>query len=561
MPPKKKARMQSKSDEELEKLVKWVRIVFLHCALDSRFFVLSFSGDQKRRRGPHSVSALACSCHTNSYCFLFFFQLSRDQLEGFVLSAVRSGSLPAANLWNSVPQRAVAEIRKTEAPIRIGNERVGTGSFDSLDQSIMRQIFSYCGLRGKITCVTRVCKAWRAYKEIPGLFTDLSEKLAVSRRASIFNKAAFLDNLLDFVPDETAVEAVRMATSKSDDHNLCNAIFKRLGALKKKAEKEGTPFHLKKLVLQGEKLSPTVIKRLAASGICSSLTSLVFEDVDGSKKLYKEDAVPNLLKVCPNLEEFLAPPSLLLERSLSFHLAALSTARGGAPPLLKVLDLTDPSGWGGDRYFNWEDLSTFGTRLPCLQVLKLSAIAGTPVQADPTAEGFTEASPPLSEFLVEPFAPLPNLRVLEVKRIKSRFGEFANQLTPRYVTTPYLTKVMTRLMEAAPSLESLVFGHGLHGHVSKKALRQGRLIVPPLPTSELGMLPLPATLKNLDLSSMLVVPSEFMGLDVRGFENIQFRFCGPEAVETAQLLYQQAPVSFHMTISEDGKMAGLSRRG
>jgi len=69
-------------------------------------------------------------------------------------------------------------------------------------------------------------------------FTDLSECLVTSRTASIYNWAIFFDVLLDFVPDESAVEAVRIATSKSDDHNLCGAIFEHLGALKSVVERK-----------------------------------------------------------------------------------------------------------------------------------------------------------------------------------------------------------------------------------------------------------------------------------------------------------------------------------
>lgn len=511
MPPKKKARTKSKSDEELEKLVKW---------------------------------------------------LSREQLEGFVMNSVKSGSLSVKNLWSSVPERAIIEIRKTSAPVKVsaGQDRVGTGSFNELDASIVREIFSYCGLLDKITCVTSVCRAWRGYKSIPGLFTDLSERLATSRKPSIYNHASFFCSLLDFVPDLASVEAMRMATSKSDDHNLLNKIFKRLGALKSEAEKQGTTFHLKKLVLQGAKLSPTVMTRLSASGICGSLTSLVFDDVYDSKKLSKEDAIPNLLKACPNLEQLVAPADLFRERSLSFHLGALANARSGAPPVLTTLDLSSGFGWYGNDAVSWALLSNIGTHLPCLQSIKLQAITvDTPVQSDPSIDGFTEATPSLSDFLVKPFAPMPNLKVFQVGRIMKAW-DFRNELTPRYVTTPYLTKIMTRLTEAAPALETLDFGHGTHTTPSKKTLRTGRLIVPPLPTLELGMLNLPSGLKELSLNSVLLKPSEFMGLDVRRFESIQFRNCGPFMMEIIQLLHRQSP-QLTLKVSDDGALVRLSRIG
>lgn len=154
---------------------------------------------------------------------------------------------------------------------------------------------------------------------------------------------------------------------------------------------------------------------------------------------------------------------------------------------------------------------------------------------------------------------MPNLQVFHVGKI-IRGYDFENELTPRYVTTPYLTKILTRLMDAAPAMESLTFGHGKHGHVSKKKLRQGRLIIPPLPTFELGMLPMPPTLTNLSLEYVLVEPNEFLGLDIGSFDRIQFRHCGPNAVETAQVLHKKFP-SFNMSVSEDGDTVGLSRFG
>jgi hypothetical protein len=93
----------------------------------------------------------------------------------------------------------------------------------------MQEIFFYCGLLAKIACVTSICKAWRGYKTIPGLFTDLGEHLIASKTVSTYNKAGFLMDLLDFVPDEFAVESVRVATARSDYHNLCGKVFERLG--------------------------------------------------------------------------------------------------------------------------------------------------------------------------------------------------------------------------------------------------------------------------------------------------------------------------------------------
>lgn len=83
-----------------------------------------------------------------------------------------------------------------------------------------------------------------------------------------------------------------------------------------------------------------------------------------------------------------------------------------------------------------------------------------------------------------------------------------------------MTKILTRIMEAVPALESSTFGHGRHAPPTKKALRTGRLVAPPLPTFELAMISLPQSLKSLTLSQVLVHPGEFVGLDLSGFDKI-----------------------------------------
>lgn len=52
-------------------------------------------------------------------------------------------------------------------------------------------------------------------------------------------------------------------------------------------------------------------------GIGNSLTSLVFDDVYDSKKLYKEDVIPNRLKTCPMLEELTLPQHVMRDSDLT----------------------------------------------------------------------------------------------------------------------------------------------------------------------------------------------------------------------------------------------------
>lgn len=275
-------------------------------------------------------------------------------------------------------------------------------------------------------------------------------------------------------------------------------------------------------------------------------------------------AVPTLLAACPSLEELVIPANVLQERSLAAHVAALSEARGGAPSVLKVIDLTsDGFDYDGRKAVSWQIISKLGAHAPFLEVLKVMEISSdTPFQSDPSSDRFVEATPPLSDFLAEPFVALPNLRVFKLGRIIPSW-EFQYELAPRYVPTPYMTRIISRLMEAAPALESFTFGHGKHGRVSQKKLKSGRLVVPPLPTFEATMVNLPRSLTSLALNQVLVDPSEFRGLEVRGFDKIQFRDCGAAMDETIQMLHQEAP-QFELTtnaISNEAKEVRICRLG
>ena len=56
-----------------------------------------------------------------------------------------------------------------------GPSRVGTGFFDAVDDENMRLVLLFLPLQERIPCVTRVCKAWREFKHLPGLWDDLTQ--------------------------------------------------------------------------------------------------------------------------------------------------------------------------------------------------------------------------------------------------------------------------------------------------------------------------------------------------------------------------------------------------
>jgi len=58
-------------------------------------------------------------------------------------------------------------------PVEQGAERVGTGRFDALDDSLLSKILVELPFVHRLACATSVCKAWRSLRENGALWKEL----------------------------------------------------------------------------------------------------------------------------------------------------------------------------------------------------------------------------------------------------------------------------------------------------------------------------------------------------------------------------------------------------
>ena len=102
--------------------------------------------------------------------------LPREELEHLISSSVeKEMPLTVGDLIKSLPEGQQWKAkRKSKAKIGEGQSRVGTGSFDCVDDAVMCNIFGYLPLQDRIVCCTKVCKPWKNYKNLAGLWDDLT---------------------------------------------------------------------------------------------------------------------------------------------------------------------------------------------------------------------------------------------------------------------------------------------------------------------------------------------------------------------------------------------------
>ena len=334
--------------------------------------------------------------------------------------------------------------------------------------------------------------------------------------------------LLDWVPDPSAVTALRISTRDSCNPNTCKAILKKLVAAKKKAKKS---MNLEKLILQGPKIYASVLAEATKGGFGPTLAYLELVDVKHTKSTkLAEGSVIDLLRTCCSLQELVLPQGLVVEQStLLAHLAALSAARSGATTLLRVFDMGGDSwSWCADR-LRLSDMTDVGKYAPELEVLRLNLATGIPTQA---AGG---AFPTPATFLSEAMTELPRLREFSVGGLVK---EHIWSAAPRYATSATVHRILSWLLAGMPRVESFEFGHG-ETSMSNKDQKVHK--TPTLPGigcggGEDGGMSLfwPSTLKTLCLDTMIVEKDAFKSVHLPALETFFLKGCGPDMVDIVQ---------------------------
>ena len=339
--------------------------------------------------------------------------------------------------------------------------------------------------------------------------------------------------LLEWVPDLSAVTALRISTRDNCNPNTCKAIIKKLVAAKRKVKK---PMDLTKLVLVGPKIYGSVVAEAIKGGIGPTLTSLTIVDVKMTKQTKMgEGCVLNLLRACSRLQELAMPQTLVVENTtLRAHLAALSAARSGATTLLRVLDMSG-STWGADR-MRFLEIADIGKYAPELEVLKLEMATGVPtVTADHQAVGIpTFLTDCEAVFLREPMSELPRLKEFGLGSLVDRyiFGR-----APRAATTAMVNRILSWLLSGMPKVECFTFGHG-ESEMSNKDAKIYK--VPSLPGigggDDASAIPWPATLKDLCLDTLVLEKNAFKSVELPALETLFLKGAGPHMEEIVQAM-------------------------
>jgi len=332
--------------------------------------------------------------------------------------------------------------------------------------------------------------------------------------------------LLEWVPDLSAVTALRISTRDSCNPNTCKAIIKKLLAAKKKAKKS---MDLEKLVLQGPKIYASVLAEAVKGSIGPALTSLALLETKHTKQTkLAEGGVVDLLRTCRNLQELVMPQALVVEHStIRAHLSALSEARSGATTLLRVLDMNHrgSSTWGADR-LRFSEVADIGKFAPELEVLNLAMATGIP------ASSATESIPTPATFLSKPMTELPRLKEFGVEAIVKRH---IWQAAPRYATTSTVNRFLSWLLAGMPQVESFNFGHG-ETNMSQKEQKVYKF--PTLPGIGGGdddmSLFWPSTLKKLSLDALLLEKDAFKSVHMPALETFLLKGCGPHMGDIVQ---------------------------
>ena len=298
-----------------------------------------------------------------------FEQLVRRQLvEGIPITladltaAAQSASKRKAKSSSSSSSDTGRKLRKfsfDSTPATKETRVINTEGWAGIPSDVMRDVLGRLNLRDKVVCVSKVCRAWNAFKTIPGLFVDLSDDSGPPT-------ANDLDKLLKWVPDAKSVTGVRVATTEGCGYFSACTALSEIEAAHRSAESRAlleeavlngslddlTATHhespayygMKKLVLTGPKINAVLLHGM--NGLGCALQILRIDNVSRDE-LRLSSFLKKTLSNCAKLEVLEVPMVLLFSDVVmsrgNFDLSvALSSM---IPPCgtcnsLKVLDLT-----------------------------------------------------------------------------------------------------------------------------------------------------------------------------------------------------------------------------
>jgi len=429
-------------------------------------------------------------------------RITRTDLEGILASAVLSGAVPRATVEAMLPahERTLERARKVVA---VGGSRKGTGLFDDLDDELVCNFLARLPLLERVRAVSAVCRSWRLLKTSAELWEDVTDQGQTKLNCSQ------LLGLLNWLPDGgREVRICRLVTDKQVNASLPPKVVEKLTSIQR-MELFGPKIYGSTLTAlakaAGASLTRLDVRNVRATEASTRLTLSGLCDAAKSLSQLQVFSVPSAM-LCP--PDWPYRPVLMITGSPVF--AALSTARGGGPPLLRELHIDSHPG------VSWDIFKTIGKELPELEVLGLHRfnINRSAQHNDPE-----DPVPELTNLGADDFAIMPRLRSLVIKR--------GNTTTLNDgLTTDGISKFFVAIFCATPNLASFEFDHGTH-EITVSDRRYGVKVdvLPRLGDALVRSNP-PHSLTQLRLAHVLVEPADLEHAVLPSLRSLDLYNCG-----------------------------------
>ena len=426
---------------------------------------------------------------------------------------------------------------------------INTEGWAGIPSDVMRDVLGRLNLRDKVVCVSKVCRAWNAFKTTPGLFADLTDESGPSS-ISAFHQ------LVEWIPNVKSVTGFRIATTKGCDdmavifslskfrrahrtsdtrraRNLFN-FGEGASSLREVAKQSSEALsNIEQFVLFGPAINIMLLSTAESCGLGSALETLRIDLVSEQNLSLTAPKDVGLVLSRSKRLQVLEMPAFLLPAEDGCNLSRILSdmvPQGGSETALRILDLTksssdsSPPKWSRQSV-TWPAVSDIGRYCPHLEVLKLPSVVEEDIYS-------TRAIPEVVQG--GPMACLSRLRVFFLGRIVSCMCSDEASIAPRYYRTNEISAIFSWLLRGMPVLEELSLSHGQYSNFYHNFV---------LPDIGQGLSECPPTLRKLHLKDFNLEATSLLspGIDSDSIESITLENCGgsqTDALRSFCLRYQ-----------------------
>ncbi len=383
---------------------------------------------------------------------------------------------------------------------------VSTGPFAAVDATLTVMIFCLLPLEARLSCVSAVCKGWRALRREPELWRAVK---LTEQHFSAAGLTAFFLGPRSPLPSPGCVQELALVGNKKFDAKAFKAVLAACtGATR--------------IALEGKKLSKDCVLQLVKRKGAAPLQALRLGRTGSAREVAA--AALEVLGASPALTE-LALDGTLSAEWVEAAASRCAAARAGGTSLLHTLDAGAGDSWQAG--LEVDALWRMGRSFPELERLSIASVRN--------AERHRTGGPA--------WAPLPRLRELRIKE----FGDaFTFQRTA--VSGAQVTDFMSHVAAAAPGLQ-LVHVANSEEYLSGKDRKAGRTDAPVVPIgAALGGLGTLQQLRELFIAKLGVRPADVAGADLPALERLRLQKCGSHAAAAAAALAAAAPLLASLTL-------------